>query len=219
MTLRLVLATGNPGKIREFRRLFHKLCPEASWELSDACQERLHDVDETGLTFAENARIKALAAAKQSGRVCLGEDSGLQVDRLSGAPGIKSHRFSSSGLDQDNNGLLLRKLEGIRSEQRTARYRCAVAVAGPQGVLLEAEGTVEGAILHTPMGAGGFGYDPLFWCPELGTTFAQASDDEKDKVSHRRRALEGILLPLVGLLRESHCARNRKTGFHVEGIS
>ncbi len=213
MTLRLVLATGNPGKIREFRRLFHKLHPEASWELPDARQEGLNDADETGLTFVENARIKALAAAKQCGKVCLGEDSGLEVDFLSGAPGIKSHRFSSSGLDQDNNELLLRKLEGVRPEQRTARYRCAVAVAGPQGILLEAEGTVEGAILHISRGAGGFGYDPLFWCPELGKTLAQASDEEKDRVSHRRRALEGIVLSLVDLLCEPAASAAEKLVF------
>ncbi len=185
----ILLATGNPGKLREFERLFAAL-GKGHWSVM---KTDVPDTEETGLSFVENARIKAVAAAKHSQAVCLGEDSGLEVDFLLGAPGIRSHRFSPSGHDEDNNELLLRKLRGVPWEKRTARYRSSICVAGPFGVLCESSGTVEGVILRARRGNFGFGYDPLFWCPEIGKSFGEAQDFEKDQVSHRRRALENIL--------------------------
>ncbi|HHW27217.1 MAG TPA: non-canonical purine NTP pyrophosphatase, partial [Firmicutes bacterium] len=121
----LVLATKNPGKTREFLRLFTELAPDVEWDILRADEVGLKDVEETGTTFAENARQKAREAASQSGILCLGEDSGLEVDWLGGAPGVKSHRFSRTGDDADNNALLLEKLKDVPLDRRTARYRCA----------------------------------------------------------------------------------------------
>jgi XTP/dITP diphosphohydrolase len=199
--LSLVLATRNPGKIREFRRLLKQLDPDTGWRLTDLTAFRMPDALETGETFAENARIKALHAAAHTGLVCLGEDSGLEVDALGGEPGVKSHRFSPSGDDHDNNELLLRRLEGVPRELRTARYRCAIAVARPGEVVAQGSGTLEGLITEEYRGKNGFGYDPIFFSIELGKTLGEASDVEKDSVSHRRRALESILPRLRGRLR------------------
>ncbi|NLA61165.1 MAG: RdgB/HAM1 family non-canonical purine NTP pyrophosphatase [Firmicutes bacterium] len=191
--LSLVLATRNPGKIREFERLFRSLDPETEWRFVGLTDFQVPDVQETGETFAENARQKAVHAAAHTGLVCLGEDSGLEVDYLGGQPGVKSHRFSSSGDDRDNNELLLQRLQGVPRELRTARYRCAISVASPGEVLVSGLGTVEGLIAEEYRGENGFGYDPLFFSLELGKTLGEASDLEKDSVSHRRKALEAIL--------------------------
>ena len=200
----LVLATRNPGKTREFLRLFEELAPEVRWNLRRADEVGLHDVQETGATFAENARQKAREAATQSGLVCLGEDSGIEVDCLGGAPGVRSHRFSSTGEDDDNNALLLQMMKDVPPNHRTARYRSAVAVYGPNGMIVEAEGSVEGIILGERRGTNGFGYDPLFFSTEVGKTLGEASAAEKDAVSHRRRALEKALPSiLVGVLADS----------------
>ncbi len=190
----LVLATHNPGKVREFRRLFEDLYPSLEIDLAGADSAGISDIDETGKTFLENARLKAVSASKQCGYLCLGEDSGLEVDHLGGAPGVESHRFSSSGDDGDNNRLLLEKLKGVPRERRTARYCSAIAVSDPGGnIIVDAQGTAEGFIVAKPCGTRGFGYDPLFFSIELGKTFGQASDQEKDSVSHRRKALERLL--------------------------
>lgn len=201
-SLSLVLATRNPGKIREFERLFQSLDPGAEWRLIGLESFKMPDALETGETFAENADIKALHAAAHTGLVSLGEDSGLEVDFLGGQPGVKSHRFSPSGDDHDNNELLLHRLRGVPRDQRTARYRCAIAVARPGEVLVSGQGTVEGLITEEYRGKNGFGYDPLFFSTELGKTLGEASDDEKDSVSHRRRALENILPELKSKLLE-----------------
>ena len=194
----LVLATKNPGKTREFLRLFTELAPDVEWDILRADEVGLKDVEETGTTFAENARQKAREAASQSGILCLGEDSGLEVDWLGGAPGVKSHRFSRTGDDADNNALLLEKLKDVPLDRRTARYRCAIAVYGPRGAVVETEGSVEGLIIDEYLGTNGFGYDPLFFATELGKTLGEASAAEKDSVSHRRRALEKALPAILG---------------------
>lgn len=194
----LVLATKNPGKTREFLRLFTELAPDVEWDILRADEVGLKDVEETGTTFAENARQKAREAASQSGILCLGEDSGLEVDWLGGAPGVKSHRFSRTGDDADNNALLLEKLKDVPLDRRTARYRCAIAVYGPRGAVVETEGSVEGLIIDEYRGNNGFGYDPLFFATELGKTLGEASAAEKDSVSHRRRALEKALPAILG---------------------
>lgn len=204
----IVLASRNPGKIREFKRLFVDLDRETNWEIEDISGVSMPEVEETGSTFAENARIKALHAAYHTGRMCLGEDSGLEVDALGGAPGVRSHRFSPSGGDKENNELLLERLAGVKDEDRTTRYRCAIAVAVPGRVLAEAEGAVEGLIVHECRGENGFGYDPLFYATDLGKTLGEARDDEKDSVSHRRRALEALLPRLKAAL----ARRERFTG-------
>ncbi|MGE5580590.1 MAG: RdgB/HAM1 family non-canonical purine NTP pyrophosphatase [Bacillota bacterium] len=191
--MKLVLATSNKGKLREFLRLFAELMPDLPLSLTLGSEEGLSPVEETGTTFAENARIKAISAASQSGKMCLAEDSGLEVDFLYGAPGVKSHRFSESGSDHDNNLLLLEKMKGVREPQRTARYRAAICIASPRGIVAEGLGTVEGYVTTELRGSGGFGYDPLFFCPELGKTMGEASAAEKDSVSHRRRAMEVIV--------------------------
>lgn len=190
--MNIVLATSNPGKLKEFMRLFRELMPELPLTMTLGSEAGLSEVEETGSTFAENARIKAVAAAFRCGRICLAEDSGLEVDYLGGAPGVKSHRFSPSGLDPDNNRLLLERLRNVPAPNRTARYRSAICVASPSGVIAEAQGSVEGLIADSPMGDNGFGYDPLFYSLELGKTMGQASAEEKDSVSHRRRAMEKV---------------------------
>ncbi|QUL99453.1 MAG: RdgB/HAM1 family non-canonical purine NTP pyrophosphatase [Candidatus Fermentithermobacillus carboniphilus] len=201
-TFTILVASRNKGKIREIKRIFTEIAPGSSWLFLSADEVGLSKIEETGATFLENAQIKALAAARKSGMIALGEDSGLEVDKLGGAPGVCSHRFSPSGDDHDNNELLLKKLEGVPLNERTARYRCAVVVAGPRGVLAQSQGVVEGLILDRYRGKNGFGYDPLFYCPELGKTFGEATDSEKDRVSHRRRALEGLVPTLVKVLSE-----------------
>lgn len=198
--MNILLATSNKGKLREFLRLFAELLPEIPIEIALGSDIGLTDVEETGSTFLENARIKALHAASESGRLSLAEDSGLEVDFLGGAPGVKSHRFSSTGLDPDNNQLLLEKLKGVPRAGRVARYRSAICIASPGLIVAEAEGTVEGIIATSESGENGFGYDPLFYSPTLGKTMGEASSSEKDSVSHRRRAMEKI----ASSLRESH---------------
>lgn len=189
----LVVATKNPGKMREFYRLFSLVAPDIEWVLVDAVEAGLGNIDETGSSFQENARIKALAGANRTSALCLGEDSGLEVDALGGAPGIYAHRFSPSGKDEDNNELMLQRLKDVPFHLRTARYYSAICVAAPDRVIAEGTGTVEGAITGKLLGNHGFGYDPLFYCFDLKKTFGQATDEEKDKVSHRRRALEVLL--------------------------
>ena len=151
------------------------------------------DPEETGTTFAENARIKALAAHELSGGMAtLADDSGLEVDALSGAPGVFSARYAGEhGHDGDNNALVLKNLEGVPFEERSARFVCALAFVDADGTELSALGKVEGRIGFEPRGDAGFGYDPLFWPEEYGwkCTFAEVPMAEKAKISHRGRAL------------------------------
>lgn len=195
----IVVVTRNRGKVREFKRIFSEYVPEVQWRFLSAIDLELPEIEETGSTFAENARVKALEGAKYlagteySGYICLGEDSGLEVDKLDGGPGVNSHRFSQSGTDEDNNKLLLELLDGVPWDERTCRYKCAIALADSSCVIAESTGSVEG-IVHTELrGTNGFGYDPLFYAVELGKTFGEASDSEKDAISHRRRAIQRLI--------------------------
>lgn len=201
MEAKVVVCSRNRKKIVEIERIFRSVLPGADWVFIGAEEAGLPEVEETGSTFLENARIKALFGAKHTGMLCIGEDSGLEVDALGGAPGVKSHRFSPTGADHDNNELLLEKLRGIEMGKRTARYRSAAVLASPEGILAEGEGSVEGLILNYYSGSNGFGYDPLFYSLELGKSFGDASAEEKDSVSHRRRALEALVrnVELAGL--------------------
>lgn len=196
--MRITVATKNPGKTREIRRMLESLLPDVPVDVVDltALGGSYESPEETGSTFMENAEMKARYAWKKVGPdagLVLGEDSGLEVDYLHGMPGVLSHRFSGpEATDEENNAALLKALEGVSWKKRTARYRCAMVLVGAGGAVRRSEGTVEGFILTAPRGTGGFGYDPLFYCPELGKAFGESSGEEKDRVSHRARALAGL---------------------------
>ena len=195
---RLLLATTNPHKLDEFRTLL----ASAPFALVDPRTLGLPDLDveETGGTFAENAAIKALAWARASGMLALADDSGLEIDALGGAPGLYSARWAGADVSYGvRNRLLVARLEGLPPAQRTARYRCAIAVADPERVRILVEGVLEGRIADAPRGSGGFGYDPIFEVPELGRTVGEMSAAEKHRISHRARAAAAALPELARL--------------------
>ncbi len=184
----LVLASGNPGKLRELSALLDDL----GYHLVPQSQFGVPEVAETGTTFVENAIIKARHAAEITGLPALADDSGIEVDALGGAPGVYSARFSGDGAtDASNNALLVEKLRDVPPERRSARYRAVIVfmrhAADPSPIICE--GSWEGQIRLEPAGAGGFGYDPYFYLPELGCTSAELSADEKNRRSHRGQAL------------------------------
>lgn len=188
MINKIVLASGNKGKLKEFNHILNDLqvevVPQSNFDVVDA--------EETGLSFVENAILKARHAAKATGLPALADDSGLEVDALAGAPGIYSARFSGDGAtDQTNNALLLDKLSGLTPEQRTARFRCVLVFmrSASDPTPLICQGTWEGTILEQPCGENGFGYDPLFWIPELSKASAQLAPEQKNKLSHRGQAV------------------------------
>lgn len=205
MGLRLLAATTSLGKLADFRTAAHAyslfIDPLPAVDLVPAPQE-------DGDSFAANATLKAVYYSRFApGQLVLADDSGLEVDALGGAPGVRSARFAAdSGLvdspdandntDVWNNMVLLQRLATIPASQRTARYRCALAAARDGVVLHVAEGSVEGQILEAPRGTGGFGYDPLFYLPELGQTMAELDLDTKLSLSHRGRAI-AALLPML----------------------
>jgi XTP/dITP diphosphohydrolase len=182
----LLLASQNPGKLDEMRLLaaglpFRVVGPR-ELGIGEAPEE-------TGASFLENARIKALAYAKRSGRLTVADDSGLSVDALGGAPGLYSSRFGGEGAsDAARNELLLAKLAGVPPEGRGARFTSALVVARGRDVLFEVEEHVEGRIADEIRGANGFGYDPLFFYPPFGRTFGEVERTDKDRVSHRGKA-------------------------------
>ncbi len=185
----IVLATGNKGKIREFSGLLEGVFGRII-SLNDL--ESPRDVLEDGETFKENALKKARAIAAYSGLPALADDSGLVVDSLGGRPGVYSARYAGEGAtDRDNIAKLLTELSGI--EGRKARFVCVLALASPDGEEITAEGTCEGVILTEPRGEGGFGYDPVFYLPELGKTMAELPPEKKNTLSHRARAAESLL--------------------------
>ena len=197
--VKLLVATNNLGKVREYEALLRGL----PLTLTYPAQEGIDiELEETGSTFAENARLKATAYARASGLLTLADDSGLEVDALGGEPGTRSARYAGQGAsDEDRYRLLLSKLEGVPWEQRTARFRCVIAVAGPQEEVRTAEGACEGVIAFEPKGEHGFGYDPVFYMPEHGQTMAELEPEVKNRTSHRARAAEGarrILQELLG---------------------
>ena len=202
----IVLATRNPGKLREIRQVLSDLPVEVT---SLAVHERIPQPAETGRTFAENARQKALYYARATGQWCLADDSGLEVDALNGAPGVRSARYAAEAVDAGadrktidaaNNARLLADLDPVDDDKRTARFVCHLALADPEGILLEACGTVEGRIARQPRGSNGFGYDPLFLLPKLGRTAAELSPEQKNAISHRGQAVRELARALAGLL-------------------
>ncbi len=199
--MKLLLATTNRGKILEFRQM---LSSAGDIQFTDLAEHReLPPVEETGRTFLANACLKAAGYARQLACWSLADDSGLAVDALGGNPGVFSARWaamnSAGAGDADNNRLLLKQLNAIPDERRTARFVCSLALADPAGrVILTASDAVEGQIIREIRGAGGFGYDPLFLVPELGKTTAELNPDEKHRISHRGKAMRRM----VSLLRK-----------------
>jgi len=190
--MKLLIATHNPGKVKEYQALLAGL----PLELTYPAQEGLDiEVTETGESFAENARLKAAAYARASGLLTLADDSGLEVDALGGEPGIHSARYAGNGAsDEERYRLLLDKLPGVPWEERTARFRCVIAVATPAGQVHTAEGTCEGIIAFAPQGEHGFGYDPVFYFPEHGMTMAELPPETKNRISHRAKAAHNLQL-------------------------
>jgi XTP/dITP diphosphohydrolase len=199
----IVVATRNRGKTQEFRAAFSEMGAEVR-DLNETAG--VPPVEETGATFAENARLKARKTALHLGLPVLADDSGLCVDALGGAPGVYSARYAGEGAtDADNNAKLLRELNALPASKSgfvagdptrfgSARFVCALALYVPDSdTFVEAEGTVEGFILASPKGDGGFGYDPLFWLPEFGRSMAELSTAEKNKISHRGAAIRNLI--------------------------
>lgn len=194
---RLVLASKNKGKLRELETML----AGSSWELCSVADfPELPPVVEDGQTFRENAVKKALTVAEILKEWTLADDSGLEVDALGGAPGVYSARFAGEpGDDRKNNEKLLRLLAGVPSEQRTARFRCVLALASPGGEIWTTERTCEGLIGLAPRGDQGFGYDPLFYLPELGVTMAELPEEKKNEISHRGKAMRDLLTHLQAI--------------------
>jgi XTP/dITP diphosphohydrolase len=190
-TTKIILASSNPGKLREISAIFadkpYRLIPQSEYNVSDA--------EETGLTFVENAILKARHAAKTTGMMAMADDSGIEVDYLKGAPGIYSARYAGQPCDnQANNDKLLAALQGVPGEQRTARFQCVIVLMrhALDPTPLICTGTWEGFIVEQETGANGFGYDPLFYVPTHGCTSAELSPQVKNELSHRGQALRDL---------------------------
>ena len=190
MLERLLLATSNAGKIREY----YALLSSTHWEMTSLSQLGIDvPVSETGKTFEENAIIKSLAYARISNRIAIADDSGLEVDALNGEPGICSARYAGENAsDSERNEYLLAKLADVPWEQRNARFQCVIAVALTDGRIKICTGTCSGMIAFQPCGTNGFGYDPVFFLPELGKTMAELTFEEKNAISHRGQAASKV---------------------------
>ena len=189
MSEKFVLATHNPGKLKEMGAILAQFGVEV---VSPRDLGLTVDVEETGTTFAENAMLKAKAICAAAKLPAIADDSGLCVDALNGGPGVYSARYGGEGLDDKGRYMLL--LNSLRGQStRTAHFTCAIACAFPNGDTLTAEGRCDGTIAYAPMGEGGFGYDPVFFVPELKKTFGQLTAEEKSAISHRGRALESFI--------------------------
>ncbi|PKM82964.1 MAG: non-canonical purine NTP pyrophosphatase [Firmicutes bacterium HGW-Firmicutes-14] len=196
--MKIVLATGNQGKVRELAEILGDLEVQV---LSLKDFPEIGEIIEDGLTFEENAVKKAIAVMEATGLTALADDSGLEVDALDGAPGIYSARFAGEGKnDMDNNLKLLSLMKEVPDQKRTARFRCVIAISTPCGELYTSDGSCEGVIGHEVKGDKGFGYDPLFYLPEYGRTFAELDSDIKNRVSHRGRALVKAKNIMAGII-------------------
>ncbi|CAI8864494.1 RdgB/HAM1 family non-canonical purine NTP pyrophosphatase [Methylocaldum szegediense] len=198
---KILLASNNPGKVREIQTLLKDdditIVPQSAFQIPN--------IEEIGLTFIENAILKARHASQLSGLPAIADDSGLEVDALDGAPGVISARYAGPGAsDTDNNAKLLRELEKIPNAERTARFRCVMVflrhARDPSPLI--GQGVWEGIILNEPRGSGGFGYDPLFFVPEKNCTSAELTPDEKNRLSHRSKALRELVAQLCALRNE-----------------
>lgn len=190
----LLLATTNEHKLNEFQMIFREL-PFTLLSLRDVQIDM--DVEEIGTTFAEIALLKARTYAQAANMLALADDSGLEIDALGGAPGIYSARFAGRETSYEERfRLILTRIQNVPRSERTARFRCAIALAEPSGYTRVVEGTIEGLIAEGPRGENGFGYDPIFFVPEFGKTTAEMAPAEKNQISHRGRAAEAARLLL-----------------------
>ncbi|MBS5143464.1 MAG: XTP/dITP diphosphatase [Firmicutes bacterium] len=188
---KIIFATGNEEKMREIREIL-ALLPVEVLSMKEAGIQA--NIIEDGKTFEENAVIKAKAIAQLSEEIVLADDSGLVIDYLNGEPGIYSARYMGEDTSyRIKNGNLIQRLEGVPDEERTARFVCAIAAAFPDGTVLTTKGTVEGRIGYEEKGENGFGYDPIFYLPEYGCTTAQLTEEKKNEISHRGKALRKMV--------------------------
>ena len=187
--MKFVLASKNKGKLREMREILSALGCEV---ISEADAGVDVDVEETGTTFEENSLLKAEAVMKASGLPVLADDSGLMVDALHGAPGVYSARYGHKSSDAERTAYLLENMKDVPDEARTAKFVCVITCLWPDGRKIVARGECPGEILFAPQGTGGFGYDPVFFLPELGKTYAELTPAEKNAISHRARALQAF---------------------------
>ena len=195
----LLLATTNPGKVREYLKLLEGI-PLQVVTLEEVAISGV--VEETGATIEENAALKAREYARLSCLLTIADDSGLEVEALGGEPGVRSARYAGDVSDQERNRVLLARLESTPEERRRARFRCVIAIASPDGSLESSEGTCEGFIAREPRGEYGFGYDPIFYLPDPGKHMAELPLEVKNRISHRARAMAGARAILERLARE-----------------
>lgn len=187
--MELVIASSNKNKIFEINNKFQSL--GITFKTVSEFPE-IGEIEETGSTFKENALIKARAVCAHTGLTAMADDSGLIVDSLNGEPGVYSARWMGLTTDEEKNLMLLKKLGGLPKEKRTARFVCVIAIVCPDNREFTAEGVCEGLIADIPSGSGGFGYDPVFYVEQLGNTMAQISIAEKNRISHRAKALDSV---------------------------
>lgn len=207
----LLLATTSLGKLREMTAALEGLAVQ--WKTLRDFPD-LAPVDETGVTFAENAMLKATTYSRWTSRWALADDSGLEVDALGGAPGVASAHYAGEQRDDAaNNAKLLENLRGVPRSRRTARFRCVLALADGDRVLVVTEGALEGVIVDEPKGEHGFGYDPHFWIPSLKRTTAELPPDEKNRLSHRGQALAALRVRLEELVRGVETVGGRANPF------
>ena len=199
MNPKLLLATNNTGKVKEFRNLLAGI----PFELVTPAEIGIvMDVDETGATYRENARLKACTLAAQSGLLTLADDSGIEIDALNGAPGVMSARYAGENAsDAERVNFLLSKLKDVPQEKRTARFYCVIAIAHPDGKVEYCDGECKGTIAFEPSGASGFGYDPVFYLPEFGKAMAELTAEIKNQISHRARAAQKAKMLLLKMVK------------------
>ena len=197
MKEKIVFATGNEGKMREIRQILADL----GMEIFSMKEVGVNpDILEDGKTFGENAEIKAVAVWKETGGIVLADDSGLVVDYINGEPGILSARYLGEDTSYEvKNQVIIDRLAGAAGEERAARFVCNIAAVLPDGRIIHTEETMEGLIAETPAGSGGFGYDPILYLPQFGKTSAELTMEEKNKISHRGKALEAVKKELAAL--------------------
>ena len=194
--MKAVIASNNPNKLREMKAILSS----AGWELLSQKEAGCHvEPEENGATFEDNSRIKAAAVMEATGLPAIADDSGIEVDALDGAPGVHSARYGGDACpdDESRNDLLLRNMESVPEENRTARFVSVITMVWPDGKTVSARGDLEGTILKERHGNGGFGYDPLFYIPTEGCTMAELSPERKNQISHRALALREFVNKLT----------------------
>ena len=187
--MEFIAATNNPGKMAEMRRILERMGHTVRSQREAGVTL---EPEENGTTFAENARIKARAICEAAGTATIADDSGLCVDALDGAPGVYSARYGHKSSDAERIAYLLENLKDVPAERRTAKFVCVITCRWPDGRRIVARGECPGQILFAPKGTGGFGYDPVFYLPELEKTYAELAPEEKNAISHRARALQAF---------------------------